>query len=94
MKSIPLPKIDRTVKPDFEVRQFCVRFGTADDDVMRWAMRLGIRQVYGLMIAHGMHTMTHPDILKSEHPDWFALYGGRRDIQTGKRLNHLYTRNK
>jgi len=80
---------DETVRPDFEVRQFCVRFGTADDEGMRWAMRLGIRQVYGLMIAHGMHTMTHPDILKTQHSDWFALYGGRRDTQTGKRLNHL-----
>jgi len=80
---------DETVTPDFEVRQFCVRFGTADDEVTHWAMRLGIRQVYGLMIAHGMHTMTHPDILKTQHPDWFALYGGRRDTGTGKRLNHL-----
>ena len=42
----------------------------------------GIRHPYGLMIAHGMHTMTHPDIIKTQHPDWFALYGG-------KRLNHL-----
>ncbi len=89
MKSIPLPKIDETVEPDFEVRQFSVRFATADEEVMRWAMRLGIRHPYGLMIAHGMHTMTHPDILKTQHPDWFALYGGKRDTQTGKRLNHL-----
>jgi len=89
MASIPLQKIDETVKPDFEIRQFSVRFGTADDKVMRWAMRLGIRQAYGLMIAHGMHTMTHPDALKAQHPEWFALYGGSRDTQTGKRLNHL-----
>ena len=89
MASIPLPKIDETAEPDFEIRQFSVRFGTADDEVMRWAMRLGIRQTYGLMIAHGMHTMTHPDALKTQHPEWFALYGGKRDTQTGKRLNHL-----
>ncbi|MFT5488918.1 MAG: hypothetical protein ACI9MU_003849, partial [Alphaproteobacteria bacterium] len=89
MKSIPLPKIDETVKPDFEVRQFSVRFATVDEEVMHWAMRLGIRHSYGLMIAHGMDTMTHPDILKTQHPDWFALYGGNRDTQTGKRLNHL-----
>ena len=89
MKSIPLPKVNQTVKPDFEVRQFSVRFATADEDVMRWAMRLGIRHPYGLMVAHGIHTMTHPDILKTQHPDWFALYGGKRDTQTGKRLNHL-----
>jgi len=89
MVSIPLPKINETAEPDFEVRQFSVRFGTADDGVTRWAMRLGIRQTYGLMIAHGMHTMTHPDALKTQHPEWFALYGGKRDTQTGKRLNHL-----
>ena len=89
MDSIPLPKIDETVKPDFEIRQFSVRFGTANDEVTRWAMRLGIRNVPDLMIAHGMHTMTHPDELKTKHPDWFALYGDKRDTQTGKRLNHL-----
>lgn len=89
MKTIPLPTIDETVKPDFEFRQFNVRFGTADDEVMKWSMRLGIRNPYGLMIAHGMHTMTAPDVLKEKHPDWFALYGGKRDTQTGKRLNHL-----
>lgn len=89
MKSIPLPKFDQTIKPDFEVRQFSVRFATVDEEVMRWAMRLGIRHPYGLMIAHGMDTMTHPDTIKTQHPDWFALYGGKRDTQNGKRLNHL-----
>lgn len=89
MDSIPLPEIDETVKPDFEIRQFSVRFGTANDEVTRWAMRLGIRNVPDLMIAHGMHTMTHPEELKSKHPDWFALYGDKRDTETGKRLNHL-----
>ena len=89
MATIPLPKIDETAKPDFEIRQFSVRIGNTDDEVTRWVMRLGIRQVYGLMIAHGMHTMTHPEQLKTDKPDWFALYGGKRDTETGKRLNHL-----
>ena len=89
MPTIPLPKVDETTKPDFEIRQFSVRIGNTDDEVTRWVMRLGIRQVYGLMIAHGMHTMTHPDKLKTDKPDWFALYGGKRDTVTGKRLNHL-----
>lgn len=89
MASIALPQIDEITKPDFEIRQFSVRFGTADDEVTRWAMRLGIRNVHDLMVAHGMHTMTHPEELKAQHPDWFALYGGNRDTVTGKRLNHL-----
>ena len=89
LSSIPLPKIDKTVEPDFEIRQFSARIGNCDDDVVRWIMRLGTRNVHGLMIAHGMHTMTHPEELKTRHPDWFALYGGKRDTVTGKRLNHL-----
>ena len=89
LSSIPLPNIDETVAPDFEIRQFSARIGNCDDEVVRWIMRLGTRNVNGLMIAHGMHTMTHPDKIKMMHPDWFALYGGKRDTQTGKRLNHL-----
>ncbi|MDB4634151.1 DUF4838 domain-containing protein [Rubripirellula sp.] len=87
--TIPLPIVDQTVRPDFEVRQFNVRFATVDEELMRWSMRLGIRHPYGQMIAHGLDTMTHPDILKQQHPEWFALYGGKRDTQVGKRLNHL-----
>lgn len=87
--SIPLPKIDETVRPDFALRQFNVRFGNSDEEIVRWAMRLGIRQVNGLMIAHGMHTMTQPAELKKEKPDWFALYGGKRDTKLNERLNHL-----
>jgi len=89
LPDIPLPKIDQTVEPDFEVRQFNVRFGTVSRDTMMWSARLGIRNPYGLMIAHGMHTMTHTETVLREHPEWFALYGGKRDTQPGKRLNHL-----
>ena len=89
LNSIPLPQIDEVTKPDFEIRQFSARIGNCDDEVVRWVMRLGTRNVHGLMIAHGMHTMTHPEELKTKHPDWFALYGGKRDTVTGKRLNHL-----
>jgi len=89
MASILLPKVDKTAEPDFEIRQFSARFGTCDDKVVRWLMRLGTRNVNGLMIAHGMHTMTHPERLKARHPDWFARYGGKRDTVSGKRLNHL-----
>ena len=89
LRNIPLPKIDQTHMPDFEVRQFNVRFGTVSHDTMLWAARLGIRNPYGLMIAHGMHTMTHTETVLHEHPDWFALYGGKRDNQPGERLNHL-----
>jgi len=89
MPTIPLGEFDETAKPDFEIRQFSARIGNCDDEVTRWIMQLGTRNVNGLMIAHGMHTMTHPAELKSKHPEWFALYGGERDTQTNVRLNHL-----
>jgi len=87
--TIPLPKIDEVVKPDFPIRQFNVRFSTVSDPTMWWFMRLGIRQPYGLMIAHGMHAMTHTEEILTKNPNWFALYGGKRDTQLGERLNHL-----
>jgi len=89
LDSIPLPEIDETVKPDFEIRQFYVRIGGTDEEVTRWVMRLGLRHEYGLMVAHGMDHMTRPDKIKTDHPDWFALYGGKRDINTRQKLNHL-----
>lgn len=89
MDNIALPTIDKIVKPDFEIRQFNIRFGVASDATTKWAMRLGIRQPYGLMIAHGMRAMTHTETILREHPEWFALYGGRRDTEPGERLHHL-----
>lgn len=86
---IALPKLDTIVKPDFPLRQFSVRFGTASAPTTKWMMRLGTRNPYGLMIAHGMHTMTHNEHTLKNHPDWFALYGGKRAIKRGERLNHL-----
>ena len=89
MTQIPFRAINLTEKPDFPVRRFNVRFGTASDPTMYWMMRLGFRNNYGMMIAHGMHNMTHGEWLLDEKPEWFALFGGKRDVQKGKRLNHL-----
>ncbi len=88
-KSIPLPRLDETVHPDFPVRRFNIRFGVHGRNTAVWAMRLGIRDPYGLQIAHGMHTMTHRKEILQAHPDWFALYGGKRHNRIGQRLNHL-----
>ena len=49
-------------------------------DTARWAMRLGVRNPYGLQTAHGLHTMTHNEHTLKDHPDWFALQpDGTRD---------------
>ena len=54
-----------------------------------WAMRLGMHYPYDVQCAHGMDEMTHRDETFAQHPDWFALYGGKRQTQPGQRLNHL-----
>ena len=87
--SLPLPKIDETVWPDFPVRAVNVRFGVHGRDTAQWAMRLGVRNPYGLQTAHGLHHMTQDEHTLKNHPDWFALYGGKRHNQPGRRLNQL-----
>jgi hypothetical protein len=83
LESIPLPRIDETVRPDFRLRQFNFRFGVVGPDTALWAMRLGIRNDERLQIAHGMATMTNREAVFALHPDWFALYGGKRDFRPG-----------
>jgi len=87
--SIPLPNIDQTVHPDFAVRRFNIRFGVHGKERAMWAMRLGMRDPYGLQIAHGMTTMTRRSEIMEAHPKWFALYNGKRQNEPGDRHNHL-----
>lgn len=48
-----------------------------------WAMRLGVRNDEMTQTAHGMATMTNNEKVFAEHPEWFALYGGKRDFKPG-----------
>jgi tetratricopeptide (TPR) repeat protein len=54
-----------------------------------WAMRLGTRNDDRMLIAHGMDRMTGRDAVFAAHPDWFALYGGKRDYTSGQSKNQL-----
>ncbi len=89
LKTISLPQIDETVRPDFPLRQFNFRFSTAGYDTSMWVMRLGIRNDDRMLVAHGMDRMTGRDAVFAAHPDWFALYGGRRDYTPGESKNQL-----
>jgi len=78
MSSIPLPRLDETIRPDFPIRRFNFNFA-GSHDVTMWAMRLGIRDPYGVMTAHGINTLTGRPEFQAAHPDYFALYGGKRN---------------
>ena len=80
LKTIPLPRIDETVRPDFPLRRFSFRFGaTNGHDSTMWSMRLRMRDPFDIQDAHGLDTMTHRDEIFALHPEWFALYGGKRN---------------
>lgn len=89
MKTIPLPKLDETVQPDFPLRQFNFRFSTSGYDTSMWVMHLGTRDDDRILIAHGMDTMTKNEAVFAAHPEWFALYGGKRDYAPGNVNNQL-----
>ena len=88
MKTITLSKTDEVVKPGFAMRRFNVRFAVNGTAMALWAMRLGLRDPYGIQSAHGMATMTDREEVFEKHPDWFAMYGGKRRFQPGAN-NHL-----
>jgi tetratricopeptide (TPR) repeat protein len=88
-KSIALPRLDETVHPDFEVRRFNVRFSIVSPETRAWAMRLGVRDPYELLVAHGMVDVTGRDEIYAAHPEWFALYGGERRYVPGYSKNQL-----
>ena len=89
MDTIVLPQIDKTVRPDFPMRILNFRAAVYGRDAMMWGFRLGVRQPFGRQAAHGLHHMTHNEHTLTNHPDWFALYGGKRHTQLGQRLNQL-----
>ncbi|MDB5336408.1 MAG: hypothetical protein JWN70_2027, partial [Planctomycetaceae bacterium] len=90
LKTIPLPKIDETVRPDFALRRFSFRFAATNGyESAMWSMRLRMRDPFDIQDAHGMDTMTHRDEIFAAHPEWFALYGGKRNYAPGQTNNHL-----
>jgi tetratricopeptide (TPR) repeat protein len=94
LATIPLSRLDVTERPDMAVRRFNFRFRISGPETAMWAMRLGLRDPFGVQVAHGLSTMTrHPEAFK-KHPDWYALYGGRRDNEPGKAHNQLCLSNE
>lgn len=83
-KSIALPKLDETVRPDFEIRRFSFH---GPYDMTMWGMRLGLRYPYGMLTAHGMNLLGTKEIYDA-HPDWFAQYGGKRRFDPNDNNNH------
>lgn len=82
-KNIELPKIERTVHPDFALRYpSFMRFGIMSRENVLWQLRMGFNKgldVVGFDFAHGMNRVMARDEMKEAHPDYYALYNGKRD---------------
>ncbi len=84
-KSIALPKVDRTVKPDFALRypyQYGRRFAGKTEETM-WQLRLGLNQAPDLIgpgyVAHGTNNVHDRSEVKKLHPEFYTLVDGKRD---------------
>ncbi|NOZ21969.1 MAG: DUF4838 domain-containing protein [Planctomycetes bacterium] len=81
-KTITIPTLSKHEQPDFEYRWI----GRGNDWVARNRSNVGIPQI-GINIfrsAHTFRTFLDPRKYRDEHPEWYALIGGRRY----KRLSH------
>lgn len=91
MKSIPLPRINETVRPDFDVRRisYFKGFQGMTNDEMLWNLRQGFyfgHDLIGLsQPSHGMKFVHMTDAYKEKYPDHFAIWNGER-VTTHKRV--------
>lgn len=84
LDSIPLPKVDAVVRPDFALRQFnCDRWDLISKEQLLWHFRLGLNWG-GDQLGHGrragLSAVLARDEMKRDHPDYYALWDGKRQI--------------
>ena len=92
--TIPLPQVNKTVRPDFAYRfayQYGRRFRGASRDEIMWQLRMGFNQAPDVVgvgyIAHGTALVIgHPEV-KAAHPEFYALVNGKR-LTDGKHAKH------
>ena len=83
LADIPLPEVDRTVHPAYPVRQIHQSmFSLRREDVL-WRLRLGLHSGAELVsprggLAHEMRALMRSEKMKKEHPEYYALWAGKR----------------
>ncbi len=71
--------IDRTERPDFPYRN--LRLGNTREfswEDFVWSLRLGLNND-GLVEPHGMREILGNEAMQTNHPEYYALLGGKRD---------------
>ena len=90
MTTLALPRVDKTIRPDFALRQlgpYAPIVGGDPRDAILWRLRLGLapgNEIIGREDpAHGINHVHGRDEVKQAHPEYFALYGSRRAVDRG-----------
>jgi hypothetical protein len=82
LDSIALPDVNRTVKPDFALRQMdCNRWDQVSKEEILWHLRLGLNwggDYLGHGRRHGIQAVLAREDMKRQHPEYYALWGGKR----------------
>jgi len=88
--TIELPTVNKTVRPDFALRYPYLLFrrfrhsGTTREEAL-WQLRLGLNQGPDLIgvgpKGHGINHVHSRDEVKEAHPEYYALFGGKRDTE-------------
>jgi hypothetical protein len=83
MKTIPLPAVDRVVKPAFPLRFMSFnRYSSAREDHFLWGLRLGLNNPYGYHVAHGVGALSGRKEMRQAHPEFYAVFKGERQPQS------------
>ncbi len=80
--SVELPRVDKTVRPDFAMRnpyQYVKTFWSGSKDELLWQLRMGFNRAsdvigsdYGVGIAHGLCNVIGREDMEQAHPEYFA----------------------
>lgn len=84
-RDIALPKVDRTVNPEFEIRSVSRPLLNSPEleDAM-WYLRIGANDQYGIL-HHGQRNLTEHPQQRAAHPEYYVqMANGKRDTQSQK----------
>ncbi|MCB1065931.1 MAG: DUF4838 domain-containing protein [Verrucomicrobiae bacterium] len=81
--SIPLPEVDRTVEPEYEVRAISRPLLSSNElEDSLWYLRIGANAEYGIL-HHGQRHLTEHLEQRATHPEYYAqMANGERDTQS------------
>ena len=77
--SVRLRQMNRTVRPDFEIRTMhLAQYHSRSRPDILWSLRLGVNDIPSIL-HHGIRYVTEREEQRTEHPDYFTLINGQRD---------------